>query len=88
MIDGTGRFLPKASQGLPPLVAFCKIVGLTRLFPTGKVFSQYQLGHLPEQRPPDGRSAFRGLHVPASGPRTKMGLLDGGFFMYTGRTST
>ncbi len=48
MIDGSGRFLKESRRGFPsPWVAFCKLTGLTALFPRMRWFSGYYLGHLP-----------------------------------------
>jgi GT2 family glycosyltransferase len=42
MVDGKGQFLPESKRGLPtPAVAFYKIFGLSRLFPSSKTFGQY-----------------------------------------------
>jgi N-acetylglucosaminyl-diphospho-decaprenol L-rhamnosyltransferase len=49
MIDGSGEFLPESKRGFPsPWVAFCKMSGLTGIFPRSKTFAKYYLGHLPE----------------------------------------
>ena len=49
MIDGGGKYLPESKRGFPtPWVSFCKLSGLTRLFPVSRVFARYYLGHLPE----------------------------------------
>ena len=46
MIDGTGHFLRESRRGLPtPWVSFCKMVGLTGLFPRSRWFARYYLGH-------------------------------------------
>ncbi len=51
MVDGTGRFLPESKRGLPtPAVAFCKIFGLSRLFPKSKTFNKYHLGYLDKDK--------------------------------------
>jgi GT2 family glycosyltransferase len=50
MIDGTGQFLPESKRGLPtPEVAFYKMFGLSRLFPTSTRFGKYHLGFLSEK---------------------------------------
>ncbi len=47
MIDGSGRFLKESRRGFPsPWVAFCKLVGLTALFPHSRLLAEYYLGHL------------------------------------------
>ncbi|WP_276479530.1 glycosyltransferase family 2 protein [Paraflavitalea pollutisoli] len=48
MIDGSGKFLPESKRGFPsPWVSFCKMIGLTKLFPGSRLFGTYYLGHLP-----------------------------------------
>lgn len=50
MVDGGGKYLPESKRGFPtPWVSFCKLGGLTRLFPASGVFARYYLGHLPEK---------------------------------------
>ncbi len=50
MIDGSGAFLKESKRGFPsPWAAFCKMSGLTALFPRSKVFAKYYMGHLPEK---------------------------------------
>jgi N-acetylglucosaminyl-diphospho-decaprenol L-rhamnosyltransferase len=47
MIDGSGLFLPESRRGFPnPWVAFCRLAGLSALFPRSRIFAQYYLGHL------------------------------------------
>lgn len=47
MIDGSGRFLKESKRGFPtPWTAFCKLSGLTALFPRSALFAGYYLGHL------------------------------------------
>lgn len=47
MIDGTGQYLKESKRGFPSLwVSFCKMSGLTRSFPTSKIFARYYMGHL------------------------------------------
>jgi N-acetylglucosaminyl-diphospho-decaprenol L-rhamnosyltransferase len=50
MIDGSGQYLKESKRGLPtPWVAFCKMSGLTRIFPASRLFARYYLGHLSEK---------------------------------------
>lgn len=50
MVDGGGKYLPESKRGFPtPWVSFCKLSGLTKLFPVSRVFARYYLGHLPEK---------------------------------------
>ena len=47
MIDGGGRFLRESSRGFPtPWVSFCKMTGLTAVFPHSRWLAGYYLGHL------------------------------------------
>jgi N-acetylglucosaminyl-diphospho-decaprenol L-rhamnosyltransferase len=49
MVDGSGRFLKESRRGFPmPWVAFCKLSGLTAIFPRSRLFAEYYLGYLPE----------------------------------------
>jgi GT2 family glycosyltransferase len=46
--DPNGHYLPESKRGFPsPWVSFCKLSGLTALFPHSKYFAGYYLGHLP-----------------------------------------
>ncbi len=47
MIDGSGNFLAESKRSFPSLSsAFYKLVGLSILFPTSKIFNKYALGNL------------------------------------------
>ncbi|MBS1597151.1 MAG: glycosyltransferase [Bacteroidetes bacterium] len=47
MIDGNGNFLKESKRGFPSSWAsFCKLSGLTALFPHSKLFASYYMGHL------------------------------------------
>jgi N-acetylglucosaminyl-diphospho-decaprenol L-rhamnosyltransferase len=47
MIDGSGQYLPESKRGFPaPWVSFCRMSGLTKLFPHSKLLARYYLGHL------------------------------------------
>lgn len=49
LIDGKGQFLPESKRGFPSAwVAFCKISGLSALFPRSRKWNQYHMGFLPE----------------------------------------
>lgn len=49
MIDGSGSYLPESKRGFPTaFISFCKISGLTKLFPHSKLLARYYLGHLGE----------------------------------------
>jgi len=83
MIDGSGHFLPESKRGLPtPWVAFCRISGLSALFPKSRLFNTYNLGFLPEHQTvqvPVLSGAFFLLRRKAL---ERAGYLDERFFMY------
>jgi Predicted glycosyltransferases len=50
MVDGAGQYLKESKRGFPSLwVSFCKMSGLTKWFPTSRIFAGYYLGHLSNQ---------------------------------------
>ncbi len=50
MVNGEGVFLRESKRGFPGLRnSFCKMAGLTNLFPRSAFFAGYYLGHLPER---------------------------------------
>lgn len=83
MINGNGAFLPESKRSFPtPWVSFCKLFGLSRLFPKSRTFSRYSLSYLSpdKQHTVDVLSgAFMLLRREAL---EKVGLLDESFFMY------
>lgn len=51
MVDGSGQYLKESKRGFPsPWAAFCKLSGLTALFPHSRWLAKYYEGHLPEDR--------------------------------------
>jgi hypothetical protein len=54
LIDGSGTFLPESKRGIPtPWVAFTKITGLYKLFPSWPSCTKYYAQHLlPNQTGP------------------------------------
>lgn len=51
MIDGSGRFLRESKRSYPTASAsFFKLCGLSKIFPSSKIFSKYYAGHLPEDK--------------------------------------
>lgn len=51
MINANGRFLPESKRGYPtPWVSFCKIFGLSTIFPKSPLFNCYHLRYLDENR--------------------------------------
>ncbi len=83
MVDGQGRFLPESKRGLPtPAVAFCKIFGLSALFPKSKVFGRYHLGYLDADETHQVDVLSGAFMLLRKETLEKTGLLDEDFFMY------
>ena len=52
MMDGNGVFLPESKRAFPtPWVSFCKIFGLSKLFPRSPIFAKYHLRYLSDLEP-------------------------------------
>lgn len=83
MIDGAGNFLPESKRGLPtPFVAFCKIFGLSALFPKSKKFNQYHLGFLSEHETHQVNVLSGAFMLIRKSVLDEIGYLDESFFMY------
>ncbi len=83
MIDGKGNFLPESKRGLPtPWVAFCKMFGLSRLFPKSKKFGQYHLSYLDQNEIHEVDVLAGAFMLLRKSTLEKTGLLDETFFMY------
>ncbi|MCB0563729.1 MAG: glycosyltransferase [Phaeodactylibacter sp.] len=83
MIDGSGKFLPESKRGFPsPWVAFCKTVGLSRLFSTSRLFNHYHLGYLEEHKVNEVEVLAGAFMLLRRSVLDEVGLLDEAFFMY------
>lgn len=83
MVDGTGKFLPESKRGLPtPGVAFCKVFGLSRLFPKSKTFNRYHLGYLDKDKTHQVDILAGAFMLMRRSVLDMVGLLDEAFFMY------
>lgn len=83
MLNADGTFAPESRRGLPtPFTSFCKMTGLSTLFPKSRIFGRYYMKYLnaDEANPIDVISgAFNMLRRKVL---DKVGLLDEDFFMY------
>jgi len=83
MIDGKGNFLPESKRGLPtPSVAFCKIFGLSKIFPKSKLFAKYHLGYLSEFETAEIEILSGAFMLIRKSVLDQVGSLDETFFMY------
>jgi N-acetylglucosaminyl-diphospho-decaprenol L-rhamnosyltransferase len=83
MIDGSGRFLKESKRGFPsPWAAFCKLSGLTALFPRSKWLATYYLGHLDENRNHPVDSLSGACMLVGRKLFLEIGGFDEQFFMY------
>lgn len=83
MLDGHGRFLPESKRSFPsPWVSFCKLFGLSYLFPKSKLFAKYSLSYLPADRQHKVDVLSGAFMLVRHEALDKAGLLDESFFMY------
>lgn len=83
MVDGKGDFLPESKRGLPsPWVAFYKIIGLSKLFPTSKIFGRYHLGFLDKNQTHQIDVLSGAYMMLRKTALDKVGFLDEDYFMY------
>jgi N-acetylglucosaminyl-diphospho-decaprenol L-rhamnosyltransferase len=83
MIDGSGNFLPESKRGFPSFfTSFCKMTGLTNLFPHSKIFARYYLGHLPENKSNDVDVLSGAFMMVDKKVLDAVGSFDEDYFMY------
>ena len=83
MIDATGRFLPESKRSIPtPWVSFCKVFGLSILFPNSKIFGRYSLGYLDKNSVHKIDILAGAFMLFRKDVLDEIGLLDESFFMY------
>lgn len=83
MIDGQGNILKESKRGFPtPWASFCKMSGLTSLFPTSKKYAQYYMGHLSYEETNQVDILAGAYMMMRKECLDKVGLLDEDYFMY------
>ncbi|MDR0427699.1 MAG: glycosyltransferase family 2 protein [Dysgonamonadaceae bacterium] len=83
MINGYGNFLPESKRGFPsPWNSFCKMSGLSKLFPRSSRFGQYHLRYLDENSIHQVDVLAGAFMLLRREALKKVGLLDETFFMY------
>ena len=65
-----------------PLISFCRLSGLAKLFPGSRRFGQYNLTYLDEDEQADVDAVVGAFMLIRSEALEQAGLLDEGFFMY------
>lgn len=83
MLGDNGRFAPESRRGLPtPWTSFCKITGLTTLFPHSRRFGRYYMGYLDEMQPAEIEIVSGAFMLVRREALETAGLFDPTFFMY------
>jgi GT2 family glycosyltransferase len=83
MLDGSGHFLPESKRAFPsPITAFCKLVGLSALFPKSPIFNHYSLGHLSEHENHEVDVLAGAFMLVKRSVLETTGAFDERFFMY------
>lgn len=83
MIDGSGNFLPESKRGFPSAFAsFCKMTGLTALFPSSPIFARYYLGHLPQEKTNEAAVLSGAFMMAEKKLLDTVGSFDEDYFMY------
>ena len=83
MVDGNGVFLPESKRAFPtPWVSFCKIFGLSRLFPNSPMFAKYHLRYLSDREPHQVDILSGAFMLCRTQLLQQVGGFDEDFFMY------
>lgn len=83
MLDGNGHFLPESKRAFPsPWVSFCKLFGLSKLFPNSRTFARYSLPYLSADKQHKVEVLSGAFMLMRREALNKVGLLDESFFMY------
>jgi len=83
MMDGNGVFLPESKRAFPtPWVSFCKIFGLSKLFPRSPWFAKYHLRYLSDLEPQSIDILSGAYMLCRTSVLQQLGGFDEDFFMY------
>jgi GT2 family glycosyltransferase len=83
MIDGHGAFLPESKRSFPsPWVSFCKLSGLSKLFPASGWLARYSLSYLNPDRQHRVEVLAGAFMLLRHEALNRAGGLDEAFFMY------
>ncbi len=83
MLNDNGVFAPESRRGIPtPFTAFCKMVGLAKLFPKSRLFGRYYMKYLDEFSATPIEIISGACMFIRKSVLDESGLLDEDFFMY------
>lgn len=83
MMDANGVFLPESKRAFPtPWVSFCKIFGLSKLFPRSPWFAKYHLRYLSDREPQCIDILSGAYMLCRTSVLQQLGGFDEDFFMY------
>lgn len=83
MIDGNGNFLPESKRSFPSIWnSFCKLFGLSAIFPKSRLFARYHLRYLSEDEPHIVETLAGAFMLLRTSIVKKIGGFDEDFFMY------
>ena len=83
MLNPDGTFAPESRRGLPtPFTSFCKMSGLTDLFPRSRVFGRYYMQYLDRNEAASIEVISGAFNMLRQEALRQVGLLDEDFFMY------
>ena len=83
MLGDNGHFAKESRRGLPtPWVSFCKMTGLTTLFPKSRTFARYYMSYLDKERPANIEIISGAFMWASRKALQQCGSFDEDFFMY------
>lgn len=83
IVNSHGVFLPESKRSFPtPWVSFCKLFGLSRLFPGSRLFDRYALPYLSKDKPHKVQVLAGAFMLLRHEALDTIGLLDESFFLY------
>ena len=83
MLNDCGVFAQESRRAMPtPWVSFCKMSGLTALFPASKTFGKYYVGSLDKEQPCEVEILSGAFMLASCAALAECGSFDEDFFMY------
>ncbi len=83
ILNPDGTLQPDCMRGFPtPLAAFCKVSGLSRLFPNSPTFARYNMTYLDSEEPHAVEVLSGSCMMVRKETMDQVGMLDEDYFMY------